>query len=217
MDPHREYSDLAVEVDDLEKIPELLERSEGLFKIAFHNDQLNDDFPILCNVAYAIGGLHFVVDEADWFCTPHEIPPEFDRIIKYGRHRNITLCCASRRPSEMHRNITANAWECFAFSLQEPRDLDYLKVYAGEEFTASLPHLPTLEGRRANLANRDDPILAFRLTPGPGGGSLIVIGQGRMEEGAKPPSMRFRHVPSSSSENGQGEGTHEDVGVSEAP
>jgi hypothetical protein len=204
VDPHREYSDLAVEIDSLDALPEYFERSEGRWRIAYHNDHLNDDFPTLCNVMYGVGDCHFLVDEADWFCTPLAIPYEFDRLVKYGRHRRITLCCLSRAPSEVHRNITRNAYECFAFSLQEPRDLEYLRAYCGEEFTGQLPGLPVLEGRRVSLADRTEPILAFRLTPGAGGGTLTPIGNGARRGGVIGPSRR-RALPSAPDDDGPDE------------
>jgi hypothetical protein len=203
VDPHREYTDLAVEISSLEDLPEYFAHTEGRWKIAFHNDHLNNDFPILCNIIYSVANCHLLVDEADWFCTPLAIPSEFDRLVKYGRHRNLTLCCVSRRPSEIHRNITANSFRCFAFSIQEPRDVEYLKAFAGSDFTDSLPGLrvdpgpPVVcHGIYKNLEDRTQALVPVRLTPGPGGGTLTIENDGAGGRNIVP--LRRRVSPPSS-------------------
>lgn len=76
--------------------------------------------------------LHFfdvllIIEEADLYCSPSSIDESLDRLIRYGRHRKIDLCFVSRRPAEVHRNVTAQADEIISFRQTEPRDLEYFK------------------------------------------------------------------------------------------
>lgn len=68
-----------------------------------------------------------VVDELDQYCTPYDIDENLQWIIKYGRHRNISFIGASRRPAEIHRDITANINKLHCFRITEPLDVAYLR------------------------------------------------------------------------------------------
>jgi DNA helicase HerA-like ATPase len=68
-----------------------------------------------------------VIEEADLFCTTAQIDDSLNRLIRYGRHRNLDLVLISRRPAEVHRNVTAQSDIIISFRQTEPRDLEYFK------------------------------------------------------------------------------------------
>lgn len=157
IDPLREYGHDAVQVSDLEQLADYLERTRGRWRIAFWNDHIDEDFDALCGVAYALGDCLFVVEEADWFCEPSQMPEGFERVIKYGRHQRTHVLAISRRPSEVHRMVTSQAYEIYCFAMHEPRDLEYLSKLVGQEYAEGLPMLAPLHYRYQNLWDRTQP------------------------------------------------------------
>lgn len=69
----------------------------------------------------------FVVEEADRYCNPHYINPDFDWLVSYGRHLPVSLVVVSRRPPEIHRNVTAAADLLVIHRMKEDGDIDALK------------------------------------------------------------------------------------------
>lgn len=90
----------------------------------------------------------FVVEEADRYCSPSNIHPDLDHLVRYGRHQAVSLLVVSRRPAEIHRNITSAADLFVVHRTVEPRDLKYLKD-AGA-YSPDIPTLPTFEYRAFN-------------------------------------------------------------------
>jgi hypothetical protein len=128
-----EYSN-GVVCDSLEQFKELFAKVySGNFKIIYQPLNPAVDFDYLCDVVYSCGDLVFLVEEIDTFCTPQEISNNFANIIQRGRHKNITLIGVSQRPYGIHRLITSQAKTIYSFIHREPRDIDYLKAFIGDE------------------------------------------------------------------------------------
>lgn len=80
-----------------------------------------------------------VVDEASKYCNPYTIHDSLKRLISYGRHWNASLILAARRPSELHRDVTAQSNAIVSFRQDEPRDVAMLRqIYTDAQ---RLPHL----------------------------------------------------------------------------
>ena len=95
------------------------------FRIAYTPfDKMETEFFKLCLV---MSSCLIVIEETDLYCTTSQIEPSLDRLVRYGRHRNLDLVFLSRRPAEVHRNITAQADVIISFRQTEPRDLEYFK------------------------------------------------------------------------------------------
>lgn len=86
----------------------------------------------LFDMAYTIPNSLLVVEEASRFCSPTKLPREVARIVRFGRHQQISQLWIARRPAEINRDVTANADVIVAFRQHEPRDVLYLKAIAGE-------------------------------------------------------------------------------------
>jgi energy-coupling factor transporter ATP-binding protein EcfA2 len=78
-------------------------------------------------------GVTVLLDEVDRMCSPSTIPEGLRRLVNYGRHFNVSLVAVARRPRQMHRDVTANADRICIGQTQEPRDLDYLAEFIGQE------------------------------------------------------------------------------------
>lgn len=157
VDPLREYGHDAVQVSTLPELADYLERTRGRWRVAYFNDHIAHDFDALCASAYTLGDCLFVVEEADWFCDPAQMPEGFERVIKYGRHQRCHVLAMSRRPSEVHRMLTSQAYEIYCFAMHEPRDLEYLSKLVGHDYAEELPQLAPLHYRYQNLWDRTQP------------------------------------------------------------
>lgn len=57
------------------------------------------------------------------------IPPEFEKLLRFGRHNRIHLLINSQRPQDVHRMITAESSHIISFHMTESRDLAYFSGY----------------------------------------------------------------------------------------
>lgn len=107
-------------------------RKEDFFIINYYNPKnTENDFNIICKVINKLNDIMFVVDELDYFCSANYIPKEFSEIIKRGRHQNLNILIATRRPHEIPRLVTSQLTDFITFRQIEPRDLNYIKDAVG--------------------------------------------------------------------------------------
>jgi hypothetical protein len=66
-------------------------------------------FDIFCGLCLAKGNITLIVDEVDSYCTSQFMTRHFKELIKIGRHRQVNLVAASRRPHEMNPLIRSQA------------------------------------------------------------------------------------------------------------
>lgn len=111
------------------------------FVISVRLDDVEDYADIL-DLCYHVPRSLIVIEEASLFCSPFNLPTCLSRLIRYGRHREISLLFIARRPSELHRDVTAQSDAVVTFAQSEPRDLQYLSAYAGRDVTREVRSLP---------------------------------------------------------------------------
>ena len=92
-----------------------------------------DEYLDLMEVCYELPGTLLVLEETSFYCSPASLPPELSALVRYGRHREIDQIYVARRPSEIHRDLTAQSDLIVSFRQQEPRDIAYLSAAAGED------------------------------------------------------------------------------------
>ena|SRR3990170_5803346 len=83
----------------------------------------------LMGLCYHFKDAWIVIDEASLYCSPVSIPDEVSRLVRFGRHRRLSLIFVARRASEIPRDITANSDLLITFKQTEPRDLLYLQSF----------------------------------------------------------------------------------------
>lgn len=132
-----------------------LERAEGerRFRLSLRCSSL-DDMLDLVGVCYELTDVLIVVEETSFFCSPSHLPDELSQLVRYGRHRRIDQLYISRRPAEIHRDLTAQSDVIVSFAQREPRDLDYLARIAGADVSRlrTLPPFKVLAwGNRAKF------------------------------------------------------------------
>lgn len=92
-------------------------------------------------VVYDIPDSLVVVEETSFYCSPSYLPDEMARLVRYGRHRQISQFYVARRPAEIHRDLTAQSDIIVSFVQHEPADVEYLRKVMGPK-AELLPRLP---------------------------------------------------------------------------
>lgn len=114
----------------------------------------------MARIAYAAGDCTFVLDEASMAVSAWKISPALARIVEQGRHRNVSLILATRRPADIPKKVTSQADTVFIGAMHEAADLKYFRDCFGP---------------RA-LAAREVPAFGFvRWRPRPGAPAEVAI------------------------------------------
>jgi hypothetical protein len=77
--------------------------------------------------------LWLFIDEVDLYLSWQNPDPVLLKIIRYGRHRRISLVGVTQRPANVHKDLVAQADVKILFNTAEPNDLAYLRKYANVE------------------------------------------------------------------------------------
>ena len=109
-----------------------LKEERGPFRLSLRVLDVEDNLELI-DYAYEFPGTMLVVEETSLYTKSHFLPTEISRLVRYGRHREIDQIYVARRPSEVSRDLTAQADLIVSFQQQEPRDVKYLRDVAGEE------------------------------------------------------------------------------------
>lgn len=135
-----------------EECLEALESVEGEdeYSLALRcvDDEAHDaiaDYLDLMRVCYELPGSLIVLEECNNYCSSASLPWELARLVRQGRHRRIDLYFVARRPSELHRDLTANSDFVVTFRQEEPRDVLYLRERMGPELADAARMLPDHE------------------------------------------------------------------------
>lgn len=96
--------------------------------------------------SYIAGDLFLIVDEADLYLPAS---PAADnslmKVVRYGRHKGISLCAVSQRPANVARDLTAQSDFILSFHVTEPRDVQYLAYRIGKSLAEELTRLPKFQ------------------------------------------------------------------------
>lgn len=91
-----------------------------------------------------------VMDEIDQVSDRRTLP-QVESLLRHGRNWGISFIGTGRRPAEVSRNITANLTDLWVFRFQEPRDLQYLKDFAGVQAAEACQRLPQYRYLRISM------------------------------------------------------------------
>lgn len=94
---------------------------------------LEQDFDWLADIIYDQGNLVFGVEEVPMLCSPSYLPSSFDRIVRLGRHRRVSVVWTAQRMAEVARRLTAATDYFVLFGHTEPRDLDAIAERCGSD------------------------------------------------------------------------------------
>ncbi len=120
--------------DDLDEADQFLIWAEGQDYFAgryIPEFNLEGDFEECCDLVWHQGDLLFGVEEVPMLCSASYLPPAFDRIVRLGRHRKISVLWTAQRMAEVARRLTAATDVFILFAHTEPRDLDAIADRCG--------------------------------------------------------------------------------------
>jgi hypothetical protein len=138
LDPMRDQEGILF--DDLQELIAHVEKNQhASYRV---RSEFADDFPVLCLLAQAAGQTTFVVEEAQRVVPSKlqggmsELPPAFEDLVYRGRHRDVSLCFVSQRPSTV--NIVARSqWtRIICFQQSEGADVGWLEAATGFDVPA---------------------------------------------------------------------------------
>lgn len=134
-DTLNEYAEMGVVCDTMEAFEKFfLENFEKpKFGIVYQPVNPQADFDLICEYVYRAGNMCFFVEEVDTFVSPLSVPEWMAHIIQRGRHKDITFIGVTQRPFGIPRILTSQAREIYTFKQREPRDIDYLCNFIGDE------------------------------------------------------------------------------------
>jgi len=125
---------------------------EESYRLAIRTNSVEEDLQIIKLVG-TLANMLLVVEETSKYVTSNYMPEPIEALIRYGRHRAISQIYMARRPSEISRELTANADGIIVFRTQEPRDVAYMRTFIGDraDKLGTLPeYVPSFHGY-ANL------------------------------------------------------------------
>lgn len=128
-DPQDEYGQFGEVVTDTRDLAERLcaMTAEETFQIVY---QPGDDmksykwkFDLMCQIAYQIDRLCFVVEELADVTTPGWAPPFWSRLSRKGRHRAMTIIGVSQRPALIDKTFLGNCTLIHCCRLNDKNDI----------------------------------------------------------------------------------------------
>jgi hypothetical protein len=169
MDALKEYGpecgcDVVDEDACLDAIVDAYERRRR-FRLSLRCLETEDNLDLI-DVCYECPGVTVVVEETSLYVSPTTLPTPIAQMVRYGRHQQIDQVYVARRPSELHRDLTANADVIVTFQQQEPRDLLYLRSFFGDE-ALTLNRLPDYHIRVFGDLSRAPTCVLHRLAAQP--------------------------------------------------
>lgn len=122
-----------------QRITSIAELGEALrrtrFRLAFvpsrDKDIRDRQFNRLCYMAYAVGNLRLVVDEARIYTKPSWAPAGWAECTTMGRDRDLRIIAASQRPQHVDKEIIENCSRMFVGFLNTKNAIDAVEDQIG--------------------------------------------------------------------------------------
>jgi DNA helicase HerA-like ATPase len=128
LDPLGEYSGTVFE--SMTDVFDFFEQNADLeeFSIVLRSsDESDADF--LFRLAWSVGNLLLVVEEANIYMDSRAKFPSFLQLVSRGRHRGVHLLCVSQRVPEVMIAFRAQKTSLITFLQDEPSDIDHLEEW----------------------------------------------------------------------------------------
>ena len=148
IDPVAEYSD-GIVVSNFSAFSEQLKKFEAenqkKFRLIVRPDPEIEDHAAFLNavlrVCFHFRNIQVVIEEVQYFTTPHELPTQLRNCLFMGRHQGLSLVFVTQRPGALNKNILSQCKHVFAGMIHEKNDLVYLESIFHEQ-ARNLPNIP---------------------------------------------------------------------------
>lgn len=102
------------------------------FALSLRTTSTDEDLELI-DLAYHLSRFTLLVEETSRYVAPTSLPQPMEQLVRFGRHRAINQIYLARRPSEIHRDLTAQSDIIVSFVEHERRDVEYLRSFMGEK------------------------------------------------------------------------------------
>ncbi len=151
LDTNQEYErDVAVIFSDLLEAVDFLKgyaENDDPFSMAYVPDELPEDGITFLRMAATVPRSLVVVDEAHMYCSASVMPYPVQRLVRLGRHSEISQVYVAQRPAALPRDLTAQSDLVVSFRQHEGRDVAYMTGLFGR----SAESLKTLSDYRVEV------------------------------------------------------------------
>jgi hypothetical protein len=83
-----------------------------------------------------------IIDEVDEHATVYNLPPNFGKLVRLGRHKGIGIVGITRRIANVNKTLPALSNHIISFRQTLPNDVAYLADFIGWENAAKLKDMP---------------------------------------------------------------------------
>jgi hypothetical protein len=116
-------------------------KKEFLVSLVPQGDEIEPEFIEVCGECYDAGNMMFAVEEVPMLTKPGFMPRRFNKMVRLGRHRNVSILYTAQRLSECPRALTSATDIFVLFCHAEPRDLDAIAERCGREVSEKVQNL----------------------------------------------------------------------------
>jgi hypothetical protein len=95
----------------------------------FDNDL---DFEFLFRWIYITGDICLLAEEAEIYISPRSTQNDFLKLVRYGRHKNISIIGIARRASELSVDFRSQVTTIYSFKQTETLDLQRMQLLGFE-------------------------------------------------------------------------------------
>jgi len=94
--------------------------------IRFDNDK---DFDYLFKLVFLLENITILLEEAEIYISPSVKSSSFLRLVRYGRHKNISIIGVARRTAELSRDFRSQTNKIISFKQTEDIDIKNLENF----------------------------------------------------------------------------------------
>jgi hypothetical protein len=87
----------------------------------------DEEIELLFYLAFALGNLVIVLEEAELYISPMSKKGGFLKLVRHGRHRDISIIGIARRTVELHSDLRAMSDIIYSFKQTHPNDLKIME------------------------------------------------------------------------------------------
>ena len=135
-DPLGEHRWCPNPIKTIERLQEFFLWARGLDSFAARfiaQSDLPGAFDAFADLVFRKGHLVVGTEEVPMISQPNWLPDGFDRLVRLGRHRAVSIVWTAQRMSEVARRLTSATDRFLLFRHTEPRDIDAIRERCGIE------------------------------------------------------------------------------------
>jgi len=124
---YNNYEDFTVvtTLKDLHK--ELLQKYEDTYMQIICRYTEQEQYETALAMCYMVGNLTVVIEEISNFSNAHALSPILEKIVRFGRHRDMSIIGITQRFSDIGLLLRNNLDMLVCFNLTAPNDINYLR------------------------------------------------------------------------------------------